>query len=396
MKKRYSILFAIISCIFASTLSAQDPNFSQFYYKETYYNPAFAGINPGFRGVLTNRQLWTNVPGNWGTYNFSADYYDIKFLNGGFGLNMVSYFRGEGYSRADQIALQYGKRLPINQDFIFQLGIQAQYIMNYIDYSYLTFSDQLDARFGAIYETEFVLEDIDPRNYFDFSAGFLTRFNIKQTPVKQIMTTTAGLAFHHLTEPNMSVIGGDARLPMKINAHLYSVIRVNRGGFYNSYFLVAPGILYESQKLSENWFNDDESGAKTLSFGLNAIIPSKMSFLTSFYAGVWARKQFWKEQTILNSFGDNSKETEIRNKEFDALVFTLGYIDYFDRRKQRSYRLMYSYDLTVSNAGVQTGGSHEVTLVLEIRDLALPGKPRIWKYVKHPADRFFHTNAMGR
>jgi len=90
MKKRYSILLTLISCLIASTLVAQDPNFSQFYYKETYYNPAFAGINPGLRGVLTNRQLCTNVPGNWGTYNLSVDYYDVKFLHGGFGLNAVT------------------------------------------------------------------------------------------------------------------------------------------------------------------------------------------------------------------------------------------------------------------------------------------------------------------
>jgi len=393
MKKRYSILLTLISCLIASSLLAQDPNFSQFYYKETYYNPAFAGINPGLRGVLTNRQLWTNVPGNWGTYNLAVDFYDVKFLNGGFGLNAVTYFRGEGFSRTDQIALQYGKRLPINQNFIFQLGAQAQYVMRTIDYSYLTFSDQLDARFGSIYETEFVKEDIDPQNYFDFSAGFLTRFNIKKTPVKQIMTTTAGIAFHHLTEPSDSYIDGDSKLPMKVNAHMYSVIRINRGGFYNSYFLVAPGVMFESQKLRKNWFNSDESGAKTLAFGVNAIIPAKMSFLTSFYAGVWARKQFWKRATIKESVKESS---DLKNTEFDALVFTLGYIDYLDRRKQRSYRLMYSYDLTVSNAGVQTGGTHEVTLVLEIRDLALPGKPRMWKYVKHPADRFFHTGSMGR
>lgn len=387
MKKRFSILLSIITCLVAFNAFGQDPNFSQFYYKETYYNPAFAGVNPGFRGVLTNRQLWTNVPGNWGTYNLSVDYYDVKFLNGGFGLNVITYFRGEGFARTDQIALQYGKRISLSQDFIFQLGIQAQYVMKTADYSSFIFSDQLHPRFGAIYATEFVVEDIDPENYFDYSAGFLGRFNIKQTPVKQLMTTTFGAAFHHLSQPSDSYIKGDSRLPMKVNAHLYSVIRVNRSGFYNSYFLIAPGVMYENQKLRENWFNQDESGAKTLAFGMNAIIPAKMSFLTSFYAGVWARKQYWKEKSI--------SVDNLKNVEFDALIFTLGYIDYYGRNK-RSYRLLYSYDLTVSNAGVGTGGSHEVTLVLEITDLALPDGKRKWFYVKHPADRFFHMNAVGR
>ncbi|MBO7124245.1 MAG: type IX secretion system membrane protein PorP/SprF, partial [Bacteroidales bacterium] len=80
MRKIYiSIIAAVTSLLFANSVMAQDPNYSQFYLKETYYNPAMTGINPGLRGTVTDRHLWTSVPGEWGTQSISFDYYDVKF-----------------------------------------------------------------------------------------------------------------------------------------------------------------------------------------------------------------------------------------------------------------------------------------------------------------------------
>ena len=56
MRKIYiSIIALISSLLFANMLQAQDPNFSQYYLKETYYNPAMTGINPGLRGTVSDR-----------------------------------------------------------------------------------------------------------------------------------------------------------------------------------------------------------------------------------------------------------------------------------------------------------------------------------------------------
>jgi len=386
MRKAIRICLLVLALGQIENMYSQDPNFSQFYFKESYYNPAFTGINPGFRGTVTQRQFWTNTPGNNATTHLEIDFYDVQFLNGGLGLVATSYAKGEGYLRNDIVGLQYAKRIGISHNLVFQVGAKAAYVMRKADYSKLIFSDELDPRFGRVYQTEFVAPPDDHKHYFDYSAGAVARFNILKGPNKVIMTNNLGIAFHHLTQPNEAWYANRiAQLPMKVNIHGYSVIKVSRNNFYNSYFLLAPGAIFEKQTLAKNYFAHDESGMKTLAGGVNAIIPAKLSFISQLYTGVWVRKQYYKKLAL------EDVAATLKSKQFDAVIFMLGYIKY-DRRGKQLYRFAYSYDLTISSAAITTGGTHEVTLAFEIHNLALPRKGRNWGYVHNPADRFFHLN----
>ncbi|MFO7868347.1 MAG: PorP/SprF family type IX secretion system membrane protein [Bacteroidales bacterium] len=388
MKKIYLFVIAFFPLLISvSVLRAQDPNFSQFYFKEVYYNPAFTGINPGLRGTVTDRHLWVNVPGEFGTQSIAVDYYDNLFAQGGFGLQLTRNTQGESFLNTYNTAISYAKQIRVLPDLMFQIGANAQYIYKTIDYSGLTFSDQYDPRFGAIYETEF--RPPDDKNFyekgaFDYSAGLVMRFNIRQTPVKYLAANTFGIAFHHLTEPDFSWLddGNEANLPMKMVIHGVSKIRISRSGFHNRFFLLTPGFIYENQAPSEFIFDDEEAGAKTLSFGLNAVIPSNISFMSSLYVGLWSRKQYWK-QNMLEDLAD-----DIQKKAFDSMIFTVGYIKY-SRNNKRLYRFLYNYDMTVSAAGFATGGTHEVTLSFEIHDIAIPGRGVRKSAVPHPNDKFF-------
>ena len=382
MKKFYLLLFLFTGLLFQA--EAQDPNFSQFFFKEAYYNPAFTGINPGLRTVLTNRQFWTNIPGNYMSTHLMVEFYDVKFLNGAFGLNILSATKGEAFLMSNQVGLQYAKRIGISRDVILQLGLSGAYGTQNVRYNSLVMPDQLDPRLGNIYQTEFVAPVGRNKPFLDFSAGAVCRFNIMKTSTKPIATNNIGISFFHINEPDNGYLpNSKAKLPLKVNAQWYSVIRVNRNSFYNSYFLLAPGLLYENQKLSKNLFNTDESGFKTLSFGLNGVIPAKLSFMSQLYTGVWVRKQFAKKVDIGKAFKN------VEKKSFDAVVFMLGIIKY-SRDGKQNWRVCYSYDMTVSNATMATGGTHEITLAVEIHDLALPKGGRSWQYVHHPADRFFN------
>lgn len=386
MRKIYiSIIAAVSSLLFANSVLAQDPNYSQFYLKETYYNPAMTGINPGLRGTVTDRHLWTSVPGEWGTQSISFDYYDVKFAQGGIGGYFTRNSQGENCLNTYQGGLAYAKQIRVLPDLMFQVGAGAQYIHKNIDYDKLTFTDQLDPRFGAIYETEFVPPEEGKwsQGVFDYNAGAAVQFNIRQTPVKYLATGIFGVAFHHLSQPDMSWIddGQEAPLPMKFDIHGYLQFRINRQGFHNRYFLICPGFIFENQAEANQWFKGSESGSKTLTFGMNATIPSKVSFMSSLYVGCWARKQFIKEFNL-----DEVKST-FKAKSFDALILTLGYIKYSKDKKQL-YQFLYSYDMTISNAGLSTGGTHEVTLSFEIHDLAIKGKSARRSAVPHPNDKF--------
>ena len=388
MKKIYLLLSLLVALSAIGTrLAAQDPNFSQFYFKESYYNPAFIGINPGLRGVLTNRQFWTGVSGNNSTTHIAVDYYDVKLLNGGVSIFGSSYTKGLDYIQTNIGGLGYAKRIGISNDFIMQIGGSAQYVMNKYDFTALQFSDQFDPVHGPIYQSEFSKDLLEnERNYFDYSAGIVARFNIKTGPNKILATNNIGAAIHHITEPEMTLFADSSgtKLPAKVNLNAYSVIKVNRSSFYNAYVLVAPGVMYENQALRETWFDSKyETSAKTLSFGFNAIIPSRMPFMSSLYTGAWMRKQYWKKESL------SAAKSSIKNKTFDSFIMMLGYIKY-SKDGKRLYRVAYSYDLTVSNASYKTGGSHEITLAIELHDLALPGRAKNWGYVKNPGDMFYH------
>lgn len=386
MKKIYKFTLLIISLFFFVNAFAQDANFSQFYLKEMYYNPAFIGINPGLRGTVTDRHLWTNVPGEWGTQSIAVDFYDQKFAQGGLGGIVTRTSQGENFINTFTGGIGYAKQLRFTPDFLMQIGGQVTYIQKSLDYSSLTFVDEFDPRFGRIYETEFV-SPLDDGKYrvgtFDFSAGLVGRFNIRKSPVRYIAANTIGVAFHHLSQPDVSWLGNDesARLPMKMDVHVTSSFRFDRKGYYNKYFLLTPGFLYENQTPTHAWFKGTEVGFQTISFGLNAVIPTKTSLMSSLQAGLWARKMYTKKETL----GDVMNS--LRNKTFDSMIFTLGYVKY-SRDNKRSYQILYSYDMTISQAGLGTGGTHEITLSFEIHDLALPNSKHLPAAIPHPNDRF--------
>ncbi len=387
MRKIYiSIIALITSLLFATMVQAQDPNYSQFYLKETYYNPAMTGINPGLRGTITDRHLWTNIPGEWGTQSLSFDYFDMKFAQGGIGLYVTRNTQGENCLNTFQGGLAYAKQIRVTPDLMFQIGAGAQYVHKTIDFNKYVFTDQLDPRFGPIYETEFIPPvegGTASQGVFDYNAGAAVQFNIRQTPVKYLATGVFGASFHHLSQPDMSWIddGQEAPLPMKFDLHGYVQFRINRQGFHNRYFLICPGFIFENQAEANQWFKGSEAGSKTLTFGLNATIPSKISFMSSVYLGCWCRKQYMKKESI------EDIANSLKTKSFDALILTIGYIKYSKDKKQL-YQFLYSYDMTISNAGLSTGGTHEVTLSFEIHDLALKTRDARRAAVAHPSEKF--------
>lgn len=385
MKKIYKLTLLIISLFFFVNTFAQDPNFSQFYLKEMYYNPAFIGINSGLRGNVTDRHLWTNVPGEWGTQSMSFDFYDRKFAGGGLGAIVTRNSQGENFINTFTGGIGYAKQIRFTPDFLLQIGGMVQYIQKSIDYSSFSFVDEFDPRFGRIYETEFVPPTDGKYNTgkFDFSAGIVGRFNIRKNPVRYLAANTVGIAFHHLSQPDISWLqtGEESRLPMKMVIHATSSLRFDRKGYYNKFFLITPGFLYENQTPTKLWFKGTDAGFQTISFGINSTIPVKVSFMSSFQVGLWARKMYTKEESI----GDVINS--LKFKTFDSMIFTLGYTK-FSRDNKRSYQVVYSYDMTISQAGLGTGGTHEITLNFEIHDLALPSSKFRPSAVPHPNDRF--------
>ncbi len=89
------IIYISLLVISAFQVSAQDPNFTQFYANPLYLNPALAGSYGCPRFALNYRNEWPSLSGNYVTYSASYDQY-FKQISGGFGVLALHDQQGQG------------------------------------------------------------------------------------------------------------------------------------------------------------------------------------------------------------------------------------------------------------------------------------------------------------
>lgn len=323
----------IFAAIFIEPTSAQDANFSQFYNNPIYYNPAFAGISTGMNIRTQYRKLWPRLNSNFRTCNLTIDVEEIN-VSGGLGMIASSGSEGQGLIKSTKIGGLYSYRiLVIPREFIIQVGFEASCVEKHVDYNGFVFSDQLDPVFGNINETSFQ-SGASKVVYPDFTTGALARFNVgKRKRGKPRMTNTIGFAFHHITQPNESILGLNSKLPIKSVFHANSVIPLRYD--HDKEILFAPAMIYERQATME-----------TFTAGINVV-------KNPVYMGLWMRNR--------NFMFSNTKH--------DALVVMLGINTQINNGSV--LRVGYSYDITVSKLRTATAGSHEITVTMELNRFKL-------------------------
>ncbi len=82
----YKLMVLVVVLILAAgeTVTAQDPQFSQFYAAPLYLNPAFAGSTGQARVGANYRNQWPAIDANFNTFSAFADFY-IEDKNSGCG-----------------------------------------------------------------------------------------------------------------------------------------------------------------------------------------------------------------------------------------------------------------------------------------------------------------------
>lgn len=302
LKKILTIAFLLTTIL--QEVRAQDPQFTQFYANPLYLNPAFAGVVRCPRFILNYRNQWPAIPGNYITYSASYDQH-IDALNGGIGVLVTNDVAGQGTLNTLNFSGIYSYHLEVNRNFSIKAGFQATYAQRTLDWSKLTFSDQIDSRYGFIYSTKEVFGP-NSVNYVDFSAGLIgysERFFF-------------GFAAHHLTQPDQSFLVPSSRLPMKITAHAGASIPLSRKTRFNDPAKISPNILFQQQQ-----------DFRQINVG--------MYFQKSpFVAGLW-----------------------YRNK--DAFIALVGI-------QQGLFKFGYSYDVTISRLTNTTGGAHEISVSMQV------------------------------
>lgn len=326
MRKALILIIAVFAMTQAKELKAQDPQFSQFYAAPLYINPAFTGASGYTRFGVNYRNQWPNLQASFNTFSFYADHY-MESIRSGIGMIITTDKEGAAGLNSTNFGLSYAYQLKLSDYLVFRPGIQFNYFNRSAGFQDLVFANQINPVTGAIDPTV-----TDPSV---INSGLRTSFaDISIGGVLYSPRLFLGAALQHLTEPNQSLIDGvdgdgDSPLPRRLTIHGGYKITIGKGPLRKDLTYTykersfTPVVQYKQQ----GEFSQLDVGGylylEPLNFGLQ-------------YRGLPFKS--------LEGFPNN-----------EALVFTLGVTT-------NDFNIGYSYDYTISELGIETGGAHEFSL----------------------------------
>jgi type IX secretion system PorP/SprF family membrane protein len=309
-------LLLLLLC-FSYNVKGQDFQFSQYHESPLYLNPAFTGLGKMHRIALNSRIQWPSLPRAFVTNAVSYDY-NLDHLSSGFGLMITRDVAGSGNLGNTNASFLYSYRAALGDKLVVSTGLQFAYNSTGLNQNGLTLGDQLLDNRGVSFDSE--LANIQNIQFFDFSGGMLL--------YSQMLW--GGFALHHLTQPEMSLIGDSNPLNMKISIHGGVRIPLYRGPKkLDNISSIAPSFVYKKQGINDqldigiNWHYDPIS------------------------AGLWYRGVPFNRTEPNESLYDR-----------DALIFKFGLIF-------SDFQAGYSYDFTISEFGGASGGAHEISIIFD-------------------------------
>lgn len=318
---------ALIALSFSSTNFGQDPIFSQFYNTPLQINPAFAGNSIGPTFIANYRNQWPAFDA-YNTYSVS---YNQRFetFNSGIGLFLLTDDAGAGSIKNNKVSAMYSYRLTINDGSTIRIGLEGSFVQSRLDWSKLIFFDQLDPQYGAVgpdgipFPSMEIPPDADgiSSSYIDISSGILY-----YTP-----KFYTGVSFKHMNEPDYSFFGDDrnvdANLPLRttlILGYQHNLLDPSR---YHYGTFISPSLLYVRQ----GEFSQLNAGVL---FNFNQL-----------FFGGWYRQS---------------------GRTGDAVIGSVGW-------RYEYIKIGYSFDFTISSLGIDSGGSHEIGIVVNFDHLYSKG-----------------------
>lgn len=306
------------------TVTAQDPQFSQFYAAPLYLNPALTGATGQARAGINYRNQWPAIDANFTTMSAYFDYF-IEDKSSGVGIILNRDVEGLAGLRSLSVGLQYSYELYLTKNLGFRPGVQVALYNRDINFDRLTFGDEFDEDRGTF---------IDGTTAEEFRTNFSKTFvDLSLGGVFFTKVAYLGVAVFHLNQPNQSIIDEDSPLPVKLSVH---------GGFK---FHMKPGTVgsgiytREAERSIGPAFQFRHQGQfDQMDLGI---------YFTAepLVAGFWYRGVPFKN---VNGFVNN-----------ESLVFLLGFTRI---GAKEALNIGYSFDYTISKLTAGSGGAHEFSL----------------------------------
>jgi type IX secretion system PorP/SprF family membrane protein len=296
---------------------SQDAHFTQFYASPLYLAPSFAGNTAGSRVIVNFRDQWPAIPGAFVTYSISADHF-FPTLNSGLGMYIFRDQAGSGHLATTNLAFQYNYDIKLFKKWDIRPGLQFYYTQRSIDFSELVFNDQY-SNGGLSYTSSIEIPSQNKVGYFDFALSALIYSNIQWF----------GFTFDHINTPNQSLKNTVSEVPLKFV-------------FFGGYKIMLQGKPGNTNEESINLAYNYRAQGKFDQIDFGAYWTKHQFVMGMWYRGIPALKQYEK------GYQNN-----------DMLAILAGY-DFLSL----GLKIAYSYDFTISKLVAQTGGAHEISMVL--------------------------------
>ena len=246
-------------------LQAQDPHFSQFFASPLTLNPAFTGKFDGqLRLAANHRDQWPSIPKAYVTTSASVDFSILKnkLPEGdvfGIGFSGLSDQSADAALKLNygSISLSYHKALDENGYSTIGAGFQGTYSSAILDFTKLTFEDQLTQN-GFTNPTQEVLSNGNNQNYIDVNAGILYSGSSNGSNNYYL-----GASIYHINRPNLSFIDKVWNLSPRFTIHgggsfpLTDVLTINTSAIHQIQNKASETLI--GAAVSANLNNDAEN-----------------------------------------------------------------------------------------------------------------------------------------
>lgn len=316
MCKMPRILFLMLCLCWAVLSIGQDAIYSQFYMSPTLLNPAFAGNTQGPFVAVNYRNQWPSISNAYSTYSVA---YDQQWQeNTGLGVNVTADDAGDGAIKTTKLSGIYSYRVRLREDTYIKGAVEAGYGQTALNWEQFIFFDSLDPEFGSespggvsIPSGEIPRSNLS-KGFFDIGSGLLI-----YNPLWY-----AGFSYKHINSPTIDFVqddtGPSGQLPSRLTLHGGMQISLDGGNIGENSTFLSPNVLVSKQ--ADFW---QVTGGALLN-------------IDRIFGGLWYRQG-----------GRNS----------DAVIASIGV-------KSGVFKIGYSYDYTISELTIGSGGSHEIGITL--------------------------------
>lgn len=316
-------MMVVTGLVCARTASGQDLHFSQFFSSPLTTNPANTGFIPdaNYRIGINYRNQWSSVPIPYRTYSAFGDVQLLrdKWYYGWLGVGgvLLEDDAGDGILKSTKLYGSIAYHQLLGDNSLLALGFNGGVATKRIDVSKLTFPSQFNDSYGKWFFDRSLPsgENFSASSvfYFDLQAGM----NYAYFPTDNIYVN-AGFSVQHLNTPRESFLSGDD-----------NEIGRRYIGFLNASIKLTSNVI-----INPSAYYTNQTGASEAVFGT------------------------WLAYNLSGPGGAYQLLGGAYYRLHDAIIPMVGY-------QLRQWRMMFSYDITVSsfNAADSRRGAYEFSLI---------------------------------